>query len=206
MNTGFWRRIALIQTLTVIVMTGWMTTTEAGPNSTVAEIASHYGADNSDIYLVVDISNQTLLVMRHEDTLKIYPVSTSKFGIGNQSGSNKTPLGMHRVCFKTGSGVPIGGVFKARQFTGKTATIYRDNTDVPQDFITTRILRLEGLEPGVNKGRGIDSYKRYIYIHGTNEEGLIGHPSSHGCVRMKNNHVIELYQIAPKNTLVYIRH
>lgn len=166
---------------------------------------SKFGGGN-DLYLAVDVSQQTMSIMKGQSVLKSYPVSTSKFGIGNKSGSNKTPLGMHKVCFKTGDGVPVGGIFKARRYTGKTADIYKDKTDVPQDFITTRILRLEGLEPGVNKGNGIDSYKRYIYIHGTNEEGLIGHPSSHGCVRMKNDHVIELYKLIPKGTFVYIRH
>lgn len=177
---------------------------EPNPNYEAAVKAFNFGAKN-DIFLVVDISNQTMKVMRHNNVLKSFPVSTSKFGIGSQSGSNKTPLGMHKVCFKTGDGVPVGGVFKARQFTGKTTPIYKDKTDVSQDLITTRILRLEGLEKGLNKGAGIDSYKRYIYIHGTNEEGLIGHPSSHGCVRMKNDQVIELYNLVPKGTLVYIR-
>ena len=177
---------------------------EPNPKYEAAVKAFGFGVKNAK-YLVVDISNQTLAVMRHDNVLKTYPVSTSKFGIGNKSGSHKTPLGMHKVCFKTGEGVPVGGVFKARQFTGKTTRIYKDKTDVSQDLITTRILRLEGLESGVNKGPGIDSYKRYIYIHGTNEEGLIGKPSSHGCVRMKNDQVIELYKLIPKGTLVYIR-
>ncbi|MCD8533405.1 MAG: L,D-transpeptidase [Verrucomicrobia bacterium] len=178
----------------------------AGANLNMATShASRFGA-GQDHYLVVSISEQKLLLMRESTPVRTYIVSTSKFGIGSESGSNKTPLGMHKICFKTGEGVPVGGIFKARQFTGSTATIHTDETDVPQDLITSRIMWLEGLEPGLNKGDGIDSYKRYIYIHGTNEEGLIGHPSSHGCVRMKNQEVVELYSLVSQGTLVYIQH
>lgn len=166
--------------------------------------AERFGA-GADLFLVVCISDQTLAIMRGSTPIRTYTISTSKFGIGSESGSNKTPLGMHKICFKTGDGVPLGGVFKARQFTGHTTPILTDKTDVPDDLITTRILRLEGLETELNKGNGIDSFSRYIYIHGTNEEGLIGHPSSHGCVRMKNREIVELYDLVEKGTLVDIQ-
>jgi hypothetical protein len=179
-------------------------TGEAANLTMASHHAARFGAGDS-LYLVVSVSDQTMSIMRQNSPLRTYTISTSKFGIGSRSGSNKTPLGMHKICFKTGEGVPVGGVFKARQFTGRTAVIHRDHTDVPEDLITSRILRLEGLEPGLNKGEGIDSYKRYIYLHGTNEEGLIGHPSSHGCVRMKNHEVVELYDLVNEGTLVYIQ-
>jgi lipoprotein-anchoring transpeptidase ErfK/SrfK len=134
-----------------------------------------------------------------------YPVSTSKFGVGNRENSNKTPLGTHRVKMKYGDNAPLGTVFQARVNTGKVATIHTDSTDREEDLITSRILWLEGLEPGKNRGKGIDSYRRYIYIHGTPEEGLIGTPASHGCIRMKNQEVVELFEKVPVGTLVEIQ-
>ena len=91
-----------------------------------------------------------------------------------------------------------------RVFNGKIATIYRDTTRSKTDDVTSRVLWLEGLENGVNKGDNIDSFKRYIYIHGTSEEGRLGEPASHGCIRMKNKEVIELYKKIKIGTLVLI--
>jgi len=153
----------------------------------------------------VDISEQKLyLFCRYEngnEEVKIYPVSTSKYGIGNQAGSNKTPLGLHKIKNKIGDGAPQGMIFKARQQTGRIANI---NAEIG-DLVTTRIMWLSGLEPGKNSGRGIDSYKRYIYIHGTAEENKIGQPASHGCVRMYNTDVIELFDRVVEGTEVYIK-
>jgi lipoprotein-anchoring transpeptidase ErfK/SrfK len=92
----------------------------------------------------------------------------------------------------------------ARVYTGNIATIYKDNTKSKTDDITTRILWLEGLEIGTNKGEGIDSFNRYIYIHGTSEEGRLGTLASHGCIRMKNKDVIDLYSKVAIGTLVLI--
>ena len=91
-----------------------------------------------------------------------------------------------------------------RFFYGEIATIYSDGSKSKTDDITSRIFWLEGLEKGKNKGRGIDSYKRYIYIHGTSEEGRLGSPASHGCIRMKNKEVIDLYNLIEVGTLVLI--
>ena len=91
-----------------------------------------------------------------------------------------------------------------RIFTGEIATIYTDTRRSPTDDITSRILWLEGLEEGINKGEGIDSFKRYIYIHGTSEEGRLGMPASHGCIRMKNKEVIDLFKLIEVGTLVLI--
>ena len=98
----------------------------------------------------------------------------------------------------------MNGRMISRLYTGEIAKIYKDKRKSETDDITTRILWLEGLEEGINKGRGIDSFKRYIYIHGTSEEGLLGTPSSHGCIRMGNKDVIELYNIIEVGTLVLI--
>ncbi|MFQ6092176.1 MAG: L,D-transpeptidase family protein, partial [bacterium] len=102
-------------------------------------------------------------------------------------------------------GAKIGAIFKSGLNTGEIAKIYTDSTDVQEDLITSRIMWLEGLEAGINKGRDIDSYDRRIYIHGTPEEGLIGVPVSHGCIRMRNKDVIELFDLVSKGTLVEIQ-
>jgi L,D-peptidoglycan transpeptidase YkuD (ErfK/YbiS/YcfS/YnhG family) len=134
----------------------------------------------------------------------VYPVSTAKNGVGSKTGSQRTPLGLHRVHSKFGAGEPLGMVFDARRATGKLAAIHTTPVDLPEDVITTRILWLEGLEAGKNRGKGVDSHTRFIYIHGTNEEGLIGQPASHGCVRMRNRDVVELFELVAPGTLVEI--
>ena len=155
-------------------------------------------------YVVVAIGAQRLYLMQDGRLLKAYPVSTSAFGPGNQEGSNQTPLGLHRIKQKIGDDAPAGMVFKSRKATGRVAEIISEPRDIPEDDVTTRIMWLDGLEPGANQGGKVDSYKRFIYIHGTPEEGLIGRPASHGCVRMYNNDVIDLYSKLPEGTLVFI--
>ena len=156
--------------------------------------------------IVIDISEQQLYLYEgkqaiEDNLIKSYPVSSSKYGIGSQAGSNKTPLGQHRIQNKIGDGAPEGMIFKARQNTGIIADI---NGKDRSDFVTTRIMWLKGLEPGKNRGRRIDSYKRYIYIHGTAEEDKIGQPASHGCIRMYNNEVIDLFERVKEGTRVDI--
>ena len=130
---------------------------------------------------------------------KSYEVSTSKYGVGNKMGSNKTPLGLHRIAGKFGRNARLGAIFKKRRLTGKLVKLGAGG-----DLITTRILRLEGLDKGINKGKGIDSFQRCIYIHGTPEEKLIGKPVSHGCIRMRNRDIVELFSLVKRNTLVEI--
>lgn len=157
--------------------------------------------------IVVDISDQMLYLYEGnqavaDNRVKSYPVSTSKYGIGNRAGSNKTPLGRHYIKNKIGDGAPEGMIFKARQQMGQIAEM--NATDVG-DLVTSRIMWLKGLEQGKNLGRGIDSYRRYIYIHGTAEEYKIGQPASHGCVRMYNSDVIDLFVRVKEGTEVSIR-
>ncbi|ANB03826.1 L,D-transpeptidase [Ectothiorhodospira sp. BSL-9] len=159
----------------------------------------------ADPVAVVRIDEQRLYLIRQGQIQREYPISTSRHGIGNQDGSFRTPLGVHRIHSKFGDGAPKGTVFRARENTGKVAPIVTVPERTPGDFITTRILWLEGLEDGVNRGEGIDSFSRYIYIHGTDEEGLIGQPASEGCVRMTNADVIELFETMPEGTLVVIQ-
>ncbi|MGB3585011.1 MAG: L,D-transpeptidase [Tunicatimonas sp.] len=165
---------------------------------------STYSQDQPEQFIKVSVADQKLYLIENDRPLKQYPVSTSVYGIGSQAGSNKTPLGKHKVISKFGNGAPLGTIFRSRINTGRTATIYTDDTNLEEDDVTTRILRLTGLEPGKNKGKGVDSFSRYIYIHGTPEEGLIGQPASHGCIRMKNADVVELYDLVSEGTVVLI--
>ena len=157
-----------------------------------------------DNLLFVSIENQKMYRIQSKNIIETYDISTSKYGIGNQMGSNKTPTGLHKINSKYGNKTPINGRMIGRVFYGQIAKIFSDTTTSKTDDITSRILWLEGLENGINKGDNIDSYKRYIYIHGTSEEGRIGIPSSHGCVRMKNKDVIDLFNEVAIGTFVLI--
>ncbi len=171
----------------------------------IERLRDHFELKKADYVILVDISKQELWLIKDTRIVKKFPVSASKYGYGSKAGSNKTPLGIHMITAKIGAGADTGIIFKARKNTGKTAVITKDKTDSEEDFVTTRIMWLEGLEQDVNKGTGIDSRARYIYIHGTPEEGLIGTPASHGCIRMKNTDVIELFNAVSEGTLVDIQ-
>jgi len=154
--------------------------------------------------IFVSIDAQKLYLIKKNIIIKSYSISSSEYGIGNKNGSNKTPLGLHTIARKIGEKTPINGRMIARVFTGETSIIYLDGSRSKTDDITSRILWLQGEEDGINKGGNIDSFKRYIYIHGTSEEGLIGQPASHGCIRLKNKDVIDLYKDVAIGTLVLI--
>ena len=154
--------------------------------------------------IFVSIEKQQLYHIKNNKIISEFIISSSAYGTGNKSGSNKTPLGLHKVKQKYGKKTPINGRMVGRVFYGEIATIYKDSTKSKTDDVTTRILWLEGLEQGGNKGEGIDSFKRYIYIHGTSEEGRLGTPASHGCIRMRNKEVIDLYNKVAIGTLVLI--
>ncbi len=157
-----------------------------------------------DVSLRVSISKQQLCVIRAGEILKAYPVSTSKYGIGSKQLSNKTPLGRHAIAKKIGAGMPALTVFKNRVAVGRLNHANLTREPVKQDLVTSRILWLKGLEPGLNSGRRVDSFHRFIYIHGTADEGLIGTPASHGCIRMKNADVMELFDSVDVGTPVMI--
>jgi len=156
------------------------------------------------VLAVVSLAKQTLSLYRDGNLIKTYPVSTSKYGAGNRDGSHRTPLGVHSIKEKIGGDAPFGTIFKGRKNTHQVAQIVSDQTKTMDDFITSRILWLEGQEPGINRGEDIDSYARYIYIHGTHEEALIGQPVSIGCIRMRNRDVVELYDWMREGDLVMI--
>ncbi len=137
--------------------------------------------------------------------IREYPVSTAKNGLGEQSGSYCTPRGRHRIAEKIGAGQPLHSVFKARVPTGEVWSRELAMEKPGCDWILTRILWLDGMEEGKNRGGALDSHSRYIYIHGTDEEHLIGTPASHGCIRMKNEDVLELFNLVDEGTEVRIR-
>ena len=134
--------------------------------------------------MIISTTEQSMIVLNDGTPIASYPVSTSKFGLGDRPGSNATPLGTLVVKKKIGGGAPAGAVFKSRHQTGEVIAV-----DAPgRDPIVTRILWLDGIEP-----RNRNSFGRCIYIHGTPEERNIGTPASYGCVRMRSRDVIELF-------------
>ena len=143
-------------------------------------------------HILINLAKQELTIKSLYSS-KTYPISSSAYGIGSVRDSLMTPLGAHIISEKIGKGAKIGSVFKARKFTGEVVQPIIEKIDIKEDVITTRILWLDGLEIGKNKGGNVDSKSRYIYIHGTAEEGLIGEPASLGCIRMKNMDVIKLF-------------
>ncbi|OIO73945.1 MAG: L,D-transpeptidase [Zetaproteobacteria bacterium CG1_02_53_45] len=141
--------------------------------------------------IVVSVSGQMLYHRRKTGVWHAYPVSTAAKGTGNREGSFQTPLGKHRIANKIGEGQPLLTAFRGRE----PFCIYDPATDDPKrDWILTRILWLTGSETGKNRRGKVDTHARYIYIHGTHEEDKIGTPASHGCIRMKNEDMLELFE------------
>jgi len=159
--------------------------------------------------VIVDISSQTASLFEqaaasapaggHFELVNTFPCSTSRHGAGQIENSNRTPLGLHRIAEKIGEGCPAGTVFKARQPIGYTWE------GMPDAKITTRIMWLEGVEPGFNQGGNVDSHARYIYIHGTADQTSIGTPTSSGCVHLADGVLIPLFDRLPSGTLVWIQ-
>ena len=151
--------------------------------------------------IIISISQQMLYHHRKTGVRYAYPVSTASNGAGNRNGSLQTPLGKHRISDKFGAKMPIFTAFRAR----RPFCIYDPETDNPNhDWILSRILWLSGCETGKNRRGKVDSHARYIYIHGTHEEEKIGNPASHGCIRMRNNDIIELFKHVDKGESVRI--
>jgi len=149
---------------------------------------------HAPLQLRVHVADQTMEVLRGQEVLCRYPISTSKFGLGTEPGSFKTPLGKFRVSEKIGDSAPERAVFKSRVPTGAIAELGGE-----EDLILSRILWLDGLEEA-----NANTHSRYVYIHGTNQESQLGSPASHGCVRMKNTDICELFREIPEGTLVEI--
>ncbi|MDC1300991.1 L,D-transpeptidase [Gammaproteobacteria bacterium] len=159
---------------------------------------------NASTSIEIDIKKQRLFLKNNEVVTRSYPISSSAYGEGQIENSLQTPYGEHSIKIKIGTNVPKYHFFNSRQHIAQEAKIIHEPFDSKDDFITSRIMWLEGSEEGFNRGGEVDSFKRYIYIHGTHEEGLIGTKASHGCIRMFNHDVIELYDLVSEDTLVKI--
>ena len=157
-----------------------------------------------DYSIEVSISEQRLYLINNGNVIRSYPISSSAYGEGQIENSFKTPLGKHEVKTKIGTNVSKYQFFVSREHISQKVEIIHEAIDSPDDFITTRIMWLSGMKEGFNKGGNVDSFNRFIYIHGTHEEGLIGEKASHGCIRMLNHDVLELFRIIPTKTAVNI--
>ncbi len=156
-------------------------------------------------HIIVDLSLQVLRVFNQQRVLFSYLISSAINGAGEQMNSEKTPRGYHQICAKIGAGAPINTVFHARRPTGEICTPYLQQCYPHRDWIVTRILWLAGCEPGNNRFGAVDTAKRKIYIHGTPDPNVLGEPSSHGCLRMANQDIIELFDMIPAGTQVCIQ-
>ncbi len=179
--------------------------TKANFNPIMQDLSQRFGQYSLEYVILIVVSEQKQYLLHNGTPIARYTISTSEFGMGNQANSNKTPWGVHIVSQKYGTHAKLGTIFRARANTGKIAKILTEaGKRSKEDNVTTRILWLSGLEKGINKGGKVDSHKRYIYIHGTDEEGRLGRPASHGCIRMSNRAVIDLYQNVTLGTLAVI--
>jgi len=152
--------------------------------------------------IIISIGKQRLYHRRETGVWFSYPVSTASRGAGNQRDSLQTPLGRHQICARIGEDMPEWTAFAGRE----PIAIFDSEYDDPQrDWILSRILWLDGIELGKNKRGAVDSKSRYIYIHGTHEEDRLGSPASHGCIRMANDDVIELFDLTHIGERVIIR-
>lgn len=149
----------------------------------------------------VSASEQVLRVVQGSTLLYQARCATATNGLGSEMNSLKTPLGWHKVVRKLGDGAVRGQVFRSREATRE---VWQPGEQPSEDLVLTRVLLLDGLEPGLNKGGNVDSFARNIYIHGTNDEPRLGIPSSHGCVRLSNDDVVEVFNLLPEGTIVLI--
>lgn len=171
----------------------------------LAELAEKYPSYYANGVFVVDDSEQRMYWYKNDKLVQKFTISTAANGLGNKPESNTTPAGAHRISTKIGKNAARGAVFDKLQNTGEIAKIYTKPNYSVTALVLSRILRLDGLEPGKNKGGSVDTFNRAIYFHGTNKEGNLGKRASHGCIRMKNDEVIELFGQVSVDTLVYIQ-
>jgi UDP-N-acetylmuramate--alanine ligase len=139
--------------------------------------------------LIVDVERQRLYLLEANALVIESKISTAAAGVGGEEGSHGTPPGWHQIHARIGGEAPSGAVFVSREATGEVWT----GEPRSEDLVLTRVLTLDGVEPGVNRGGSQDSLARYVYIHGTNHERMLGLPASHGCIRLANADVIDLF-------------
>ncbi len=158
----------------------------------------------TSIELRVSLLRQDLTVLESGREVAVFRVSTSRYGPGERAGSQCTPRGLHQVRALIGHKAPLGAVFVGRRQTGEVFNHALAKAWPERDWILTRIIWLSGMEPRINRFGGVDSMSRYIYIHGTPDSETLGVPWSHGCIRMSNADVIELFESVAPRTLVTI--
>ncbi len=152
----------------------------------------------------VDIQRQELTLWEERSLLRRYRVSTARNGSGEYIGSGCTPLGLHRIRLRIGGGCPEDTVFRGRRPTGEIYGPKLEARFPERDWILTRILWLTGLESGFNRGGEVDTLRRFIYIHGCPDSASMGAPLSHGCIRMHNRELLELFDLVEVGTQVDI--
>ena len=153
-------------------------------------------------WIYVSISRQRLYFYEHNKLEAIFVISTSLYGVSSLKDSLGTPLGLHKIADKIGDDAVAGMVFIGRKSTGKVYTEYQDWRF--RGYVTTRIIRLKGLEFGKNLGGDCDTYNRYIYIHGVSDESRIGMPYTHGCIGMLNHEIVHFYKMIKADSLLLI--
>lgn len=142
-------------------------------------------------WLLVDTAGQEVGLVHGRAIRRTWPVSTAAAGLDARQDSGGTPPGLHRIADKIGAGAAVDTVFESREPTGE---IWDGRPD-PRDLILGRILTLAGCQAGLNRGPGVDSRARFIYLHGTNQEDRIGQPCSHGCVRLRRADIVALFDL-----------
>jgi len=157
----------------------------------------------TDHVLIASLAQQKINHFLHGKSVKDYLMSSSKRKPSCVEGSLGTPSGLHCVCQKIGEGEKLGTVFEGRVSIGMTFSECSEAKN-RKNLITTRILRLKGLEEGINSGGQVDTYSRYVYVHGTNHEERLGKPASSGCLQMGNEDIAELFDLLPEGTHLYV--
>ena len=153
----------------------------------------------------ISVAAQTLQLLDDAgQLLRQYTISSAAKGVGEQMGSYQTPRGRHRIRARIGDGLPLGTVLRGRRPTGEICTPELLAAQPDRDWILTRILWLCGEEPGKNRGGQVDTMRRYVYIHGTPDNVVLGVPGSHGCIRMRNTDLVDLFNRVPAGTPVII--
>jgi lipoprotein-anchoring transpeptidase ErfK/SrfK len=157
-----------------------------------------------DLRITVSLSGQRLRLLDGDAVVDDFRVSTARNGPGERMGSECTPRGLHIVRAKIGEGAPLGSIFVGRRATGECFHPRLRARYPDRDWILTRILWLSGLEPGRNRLGDVDTMRRLIYIHGCPDDTVLGAPGSHGCIRMRNTDVVELFDRVPVGTPVLL--
>ena len=163
-----------------------------------------YSTVSPEPYIEVRTTEQSLALVGADGWTRQYAVSTSKHGLGERSGSHKTPRGRHIIRAKIGAGSPVGTVFVGRRPTGEIYSEALSRAAPDRDWILTRILWLSGTEPGFNRLGQVDTMRRFIYIHGMPDNVPVGTPGSIGCIRMRNGDIVDLFDRVAVGMLVVI--